>query len=85
MRFNCDAPKEAINNFFDKITNAYSTWCQHRDERRCEWRAWFAWRPVKMRDCECVWLEKIEKRYTWNWWSNSWDPLYRELGGKYEG
>lgn len=85
MRFNCDAPKEAINNFFDKIANAYSTWCQHRDERRREWRVWFAWRPVKMRDGECVWLEKIEKRYTLKWWSNSWTPMYRELGADDEG
>lgn len=84
MRFNCDAPKEAINGFFKKLAIARYKRYQERDAKRREWRVWFAWRPVKMRAGECVWLEKIEKRYIRNW-SNSWVPLYRELGGGYEG
>lgn len=28
----------------------------------CEWRRWFAWRPVRVGSGDCRWLEYVERR-----------------------
>lgn len=55
MRFHCGP----------SIWERLNTWATERERRRAAkmlWHPWFAWRPVRMIDGECVWLEKIQRR-----------------------
>ncbi len=44
------------------------------------WRKWFAWYPVRLQPGLWVWLETLERRYTYDLWWNRWVAEYRERG-----
>lgn len=54
------------------------TW-QEKKARLSQWHRHFAWRPVKLSDHDCRWLEFVERRgsYECGWeWGWTWE--YRE-------
>ncbi len=60
-----------------------------RYERECKpfhdyyqnWHKWFAWYPVPIDTERKVWLQTVERRYTWGSRVNEivYDPVYRLL------
>ena len=34
-------------------------------ERTKEWHDWFAWRPVRVANHDCRWLETVERKLDW--------------------
>ena len=65
MRFNCDR------------------WSDHLDARWAAsliWHPWFAWRPVKVGDNDCRWLERVWcKRSVEGWYGTSDSWKYKPL------
>jgi hypothetical protein len=45
-----------------------------------EWHRWFAWRPVRIAEGDCRWLETIERKgkFWYCWRHGLWDWEYRE-------
>lgn len=55
--------------------------CKKAVERRITWHTWFAWHPVRIGDEDCRWLEKVERRGTFEYDSQGgyWHYEYRAL------
>lgn len=51
MKINCGPSKE------QRYEAAREYWCQ--------WRLWFAWRPVRVGPEDCRWLEFVERKADW--------------------
>lgn len=49
MRFNCGLSYEASRQ------RAREYWCG-------QWTPWFAWYPVRVGECDCRWLETVERK-----------------------
>jgi hypothetical protein len=55
--------------------------------RLINWHSWFAWRPVKLDDHDCRWLECVarrgEQKSSWHetWWEWSYRPLPINIWG----
>lgn len=47
---------------------------KQRFDRLSQWHDWFAWRPVKVGDYECRWLEVVERKCEW---LGAWDGEYK--------
>lgn len=53
--------------------------------RMKEWHRWFAWRPIRLADHDCRWLEVVERKGTYHslqdvmdpfsWWAFEYRPL----------
>lgn len=50
MKFNCGKKRDWLKDY----DAAVDYWRQ--------WRPWFAWRPVRVGDDDCRWLETVERR-----------------------
>lgn len=55
---------------------------QEEEDRRGQWRKWFAWYPIKLCIHDCRWLEIVERRQLYargydGWWY--WE--YRAIKG----
>lgn len=48
------------------------TWQEKRAAKE-KWHRWFAWRPIRVDDHDCRWLEFIERRITWEY---GWGDVY---------
>lgn len=46
---------------------------------RQQWRRWYAWRPVRVGENECRWLEWVERKETYEtyWDETRWESEYR--------
>jgi hypothetical protein len=56
-----------------------ATWeTKHRLKQR--WHRWFAWRPVRVADHDCRWMEMVERKghYWFGAHSSGWNWSYRE-------
>lgn len=49
MKFNCGLTRRA--------------WAKMHHALISEWHSWFAWWPVRVGECDCRWLERVERRY----------------------
>lgn len=59
-----------------KIKCGPSWWERHLAKQ--EWHRWFAWRPVRVGEGDCRWLEAVERKGTyWCYGHGSWDWKYR--------
>ena len=85
MKFNCGMSPEA------KAAKKQLEF-KKRIESRIEWNRWFAWRPVRVGEEDCRWLEYVERRlkpvydYSFSrrkldhhdtWWYKEWE--YRAI------
>jgi hypothetical protein len=43
------------------------------------WHRWFAWRPVKVGNCDCRWLEYVERKINWDKYYDGTETEYRPL------
>lgn len=41
--------------------------------RPLDWERWFAWRPVRVRERNTVWLQWVARRYVRSSVGNSWE------------
>jgi hypothetical protein len=41
--------------------NCGKSWETRFDESQ-QWHSWFAWRPVRVADNDCRWLEEVERK-----------------------
>lgn len=64
MKFKCTTSYERHRKKVDR--------CQH-------WHPWFAWRPVRVQEGYCVWLEHIWRRgdYYLGWTDGYWEWQYQ--------
>jgi len=46
------------------------------------WHPWFAWHPARIDDCECRWLETVERKRSLGLINFYWE--YRPLGQEIE-
>lgn len=55
--------------------------CKRKVEPRIVWHTWFAWFPVRVGEDDCRWLEKVERRGTFEYDSQGgyWHFEYRPL------
>lgn len=60
-----------------------------RWKRIQQWHTWFAWRPVRLTDNRCVWLERVLRRYEpgyeigyWVYEAIEFDDGSQETGGR---
>lgn len=49
---------------------------ENSSKKRAEWRRWFAWHPVEIKDGHFIWLEYVERRGETDMESIQW--WYRE-------
>lgn len=69
MKFKCGKTQEELKIEYEKR--------QEKLKANYVWKPWFAWRPVKVGDGDCRWLEIVERR--------PWYTLYHsESGTRYE-
>jgi hypothetical protein len=55
---------------------------ERRYRRRREWHRWFAWRPARIQEGVCVWLEYVERKNTGPSCEGGWDEWEYRLEGK---
>jgi hypothetical protein len=55
--------------------------CKKSQDRRQTWHTWFAWYPVKIAENDCRWLEKVERRGTYEFDTHGayWHYEYKAL------
>lgn len=57
-----------------------------KKRRLKQWHRWFAWRPVKVNDHDCRWLEWVERRgdYYPGYADNDWEWEHRPAPERYK-
>lgn len=52
-----------------------------KDQDRKKWHRWFAWRPVRVVEGDCRWLEVVERRGSkyYSGYTYSWEYEYRSI------
>lgn len=57
------------------------TWPERR-ARLENWHLFFAWYPVKIKDHDCAWLERVLRKGKWdcNWGESTWTWSYSPIG-----
>ena len=60
--------------------------CGDSFKKKCEklenWHGWFAWRPVRVGENDCRWLETVQRKGThcWTGWPGSfWQWEYKPM------
>lgn len=77
MKLDCRAPLKPFLAFEVVICR----WLARRHERLIVPHRWFAWRPVKVADGDCRWLEYIERQRIFGWvmFGKDWYMSYRAI------
>lgn len=63
--------------------NIYRPWVLRKLDELEDWHLWFAWYPVMIDvNGDCVWLETVWKKQTYDWATKTWEYDYMEYLGE---